>query len=447
VNERKLAAVVMAAGLGTRMRSETPKHLHPLLGRRLVDWVIETALALSVEPLVVVTSPQTEDAIGHAGVTVAVQPEARGTGDAVAAARTALAGFDGDVLVLSGDSPLLTPDLLQRLVDEHRESEAAATLLTFEPVRPLPYGRVVRDGDGNVRAIVEEGDANEQERTIRELNASTYVFDAGELWGALDELTPDNAQGELYLTDTVRGLVGAGNRVATYKSDDPEAPVGVNTRVELAAAAAVLRDRINDRHMLAGVTIVDPQATWIDPQVELGPDAVVHPFTVLRGATRVLRGAEVGPHVVAIDAEIGERALVGPFCYLRPGTVLEAGAKAGTFVELKNSRIGEGTKVPHLSYIGDAEIGAETNIGAGAITVNYPHEPGRPKGRTEIGRNVRTGVHNAFVAPIEIGDDAWIAVGSVVTDDVPPGSLAGFAPRQVTKEGYVYDKHGRPADD
>jgi bifunctional UDP-N-acetylglucosamine pyrophosphorylase/glucosamine-1-phosphate N-acetyltransferase len=447
VNERKLAAVVMAAGLGTRMRSEAPKHLHPLLGRRLVDWVIETALALRAEPLVVVTSPQTEDTIGHVGVTVAVQPEARGTGDAIAAARTALAGFDGDVLVLSGDAPLLTSELLQRLVDAHRESEAAATVLTFEPVRPLPYGRVVRDEDGNVRAIVEDGDANEQERTIRELNSSTYVFVASELWGALDELTPDNAQGELYLTDTVRGLVDAGKRVGTYKSDDPEAPVGVNTRVELAAAAAVLRDRINDRHMLAGATIVDPQATWIDPQVELEPDAVVHPFTVLRGATRVLRGAEVGPHVVAIDAEIGERALVGPFCYLRPGTVLEAGAKAGTFVELKNSRIGEGTKVPHLSYIGDAEIGAKTNIGAGAITVNYPHEPGRPKGRTEIGRNVRTGVHNAFVAPIEIGDDAWIAVGSVVTDDVPPGSLAGFAPRQVTKEGYVYDKHGRPADD
>ena len=447
MNERKLAAVVMAAGLGKRMRSETPKHLHPLLGRRLVDWVIETALALGAKPLVVVTSPQTEDTIAHVGVTVAVQPEARGTGDAIAAARTALAGFDGDVLVLSGDSPLLTPDLLQRLVDAHRESEAAATVLTFEPVRTLPYGRVVRDGDGNVRAIVEDGDANEQERSIRELNSSTYVFVASELWGALDELTPDNAQGELYLTDTVRGLVDAGRRVGTYKSDDPEAPVGVNTRVELAAAAAVLRDRINDRHMLAGATIVDPQATWIDPQVELEPDAVVHPFTVLRGATRVLRGAEVGPHVVAIDAEIGERAFVGPFCYLRPGTVLEAGAKAGTFVELKNSRIGEGTKVPHLSYIGDAEIGAETNIGAGAITVNYPHEPGRPKGRTEIGRNVRTGVHNAFVAPIEIGDDAWIAVGSVVTDDVPPGSLAGFAPRQVTKEGYVYDKHGRPADD
>ena len=429
------------------MRSETPKHLHPLLGKRLVDWVIDAARALGPEPLVVVTSPATQDAIAGDGITVAVQPEARGTGDAIAAARGALDGFEGDVLVLSGDSPLLTPELLEGLIAKHRESRAAATVLTFEPVRPLPYGRILRDDEGNVRAIVEEGDATEQERAIRELNSSTYVFEARELWGALDALKPDNVQGELYLTDTVRALAEAGKPVATYKSDDPEAPVGINTRVELAATAAVLRDRINERHMLAGTTIVDPLSTWIDPQVELEPDSIVHPFTVLRGGTRVLRGAEVGPHVVAIDAEIGERALVGPFCYLRPGTVLEAGAKAGTFVELKNSRIGEGTKVPHLSYIGDAEIGAETNVGAGGITVNYPHEPGRPKGRTKIGRNVRTGVHNAFVAPIEIGDDAWIAVGSVVTDDVPPGSLAGFAPRQVTKEGYVYDKHGRPADD
>jgi len=429
------------------MRSETPKHLHPLLGKRLVDWVIDAVRALGPEPLVVVTSPETQDAIAGDGITVAVQPEARGTGDAIAAARGALDGFEGDVLVLSGDSPLLTPELLEGLIAKHRESRAAATVLTFEPVRPLPSGRILRDDEGNVRAIVEEGDATEQERAIRELNSSTYVFEARELWGALDALKPDNVQGELYLTDTVRALAEAGKPVATYKSDDPEAPVGINTRVELAGTAAVLRDRINERHMLAGTTIVDPLSTWIDPQVELEPDSVVHPFTVLRGATRVLRGAEVGPHVVAIDAEIGERALVGPFCYLRPGTVLEAGAKAGTFVELKNSRIGEGTKVPHLSYIGDAEIGAETNVGAGGITVNYPHEPGKPKGRTKIGRNVRTGVHNAFVAPIEIGDDAWIAVGSVVTDDVPPGSLAGFAPRQVTKEGYVYDKHGRPADD
>ena len=437
----------MAGGLGTRMRSETPKHLHPLLGRRVVDWVIESVRPLAPAPLVVVTSPETHAAIDTDGVTVAVQPEARGTGDAVAAARAALAGFGGDILVLSGDSPLLTAELLEGLVAAHRAEDAAATTLTFEPLQPLPYGRIVRDDKGQVRRIIEEGDATDEERAIRELNSSTYVFEATALWDSLDRIEPANVQRELYLTDTIRMLVDEGKKVATYRSTDPAAPVGVNTRVELAYAAAILRDRINAAHMLAGATIVDPQATWIDPQVELEPDTVVHPFTVLRGATRVRRGAEVGPHVAAVDADIGERALVGPFCYLRPGTVLQAGVKAGTFVEIKNSVVGAGAKVPHLSYIGDAEIGEHANIGAGAITANYPHEPGRQKGRTKIGRDVRTGVHNAFVAPVEIGDDAWIAVGSVVTDDVPPGSLAGFAPRQVTKEGYVYDKYGRPADD
>jgi bifunctional UDP-N-acetylglucosamine pyrophosphorylase/glucosamine-1-phosphate N-acetyltransferase len=214
----------------------------------------------------------------------------------------------------------------------------------------------------------------------------------------------------------------------------------VNTRAELAATAAVLRDRINHAHMLAGATIVDPATTWIDPTVELEPDSTIQPFTVLRGSTTVARGAEVGPHVVAVDSQIGPDALVGPFCYLRPGTVLETGAKAGAFVEIKNSRIGERTKVPHQSYIGDAEIGPDTNIAARNITVNFPHQPGKPKGRTTIGRNVRTGVHNAFVAPVEIGDDAWIGAGSVITKDVPPESLAVARARQENKEGFVRRK-------
>jgi bifunctional UDP-N-acetylglucosamine pyrophosphorylase/glucosamine-1-phosphate N-acetyltransferase len=248
---------------------------------------------------------------------------------------------------------------------------------------------------------------------------------------------PANAQGELYLTDAVRLLVDAGERVAAHQSADAREPEGVNTRVELAAAAAALRDRINEAHMLAGVTIVDPATTWIEPTVRLGRDAVIEPFTVLTGDTAVGEGARFGPHAVAIDAEIGPRVTVGPFCYLRPGTVLEAGAKAGTFVEIKNSHVGEGTKVPHLSYIGDAEVGPGTNIAAGNITVNYPHEPGRPKSRTTIGRNVRTGVQNAFVAPVEIGDGAWIAAGSVITKDVPPGALAVARARQENKEGYA----------
>jgi bifunctional UDP-N-acetylglucosamine pyrophosphorylase/glucosamine-1-phosphate N-acetyltransferase len=438
VKTPKLAAVVLAAGLGTRMRSETPKHLHPLLGRRLADWVIEAARKLGPEPLVVVTSADASDAF--AGLEVAVQREPRGTGDAAAAARASLDGFDGDVLVVTGDAATITSELLAALLETHRSGGAAATVLSFEPDEPGVYGRVVRDGGGALQAIVEAGDASEDELALREVNSSIYVFEAAKLWPALEHLRPENRQGELYLTDTVRDLVAAGERVAVHKAEEAAEAEGVNTRVELAAAAAVLRDRINRAHMLAGATIVDPASTWIEPGVELEPDCTIQPFTVLRGETRVGRGAEVGPQVVAVDAVIGPGALVGPFCYLRPGTVLESGAKAGAFVEIKNSRIGERTKVPHQSYIGDAEIGADTNIAAGNITVNFPHQPGKPKGRTKIGRNVRTGVHNAFVAPVEIGDDAWIGAGSVITDDVPPESLAVARARQENKEGYVRRK-------
>jgi len=430
--------VILAAGLGTRMHSETPKHLHPLLGRRLADWVIESVRGLGPDPLVVVTSPDAREAFE--GETVAVQHEPRGTGDATAAARASLEGFDGDVLVVTGDAATITTELLGSLLETHRSAGAAATVLSFDPPEPGAYGRIVRGDDGSLQAIVEARDASEDELAIREVNSSIYVFEAAKLWPALERLSPQNAQGELYLTDTVRDLAGAGERVAVHKADDPAEAEGVNTRAELAAAGAVLRDRINLAHMLAGSTIVDPATTWIEPTVELEPDCTIQPFTVLRGGTRVARGAEVGPHVVAVDSEIGPDTLVGPFCYLRPGTVLATGAKAGAFVEIKNSHIGERTKVPHQSYIGDAEIGADTNIAAGNITVNFPHQPGKPKGKTTIGRNVRTGVHNAFVAPVEIGDDSWIGAGSVVTEDVPPESLAVARARQENKEGYVRRK-------
>ena len=424
----------MAAGMGTRMKSELPKHLHPLLGRRLVDWVIEAVRGLDPDPLVVVSSP--DHAGSYDGVTVAVQERPLGTGDAVRTAREAAAAAE-QLLVVSGDHPLLTPSLLEELVREHAASEAAATVLSFEPPDPRAYGRIVRDGNGGLRAIVEAADAGPDELAIGEVNSSIYVFAPDKLWPVLDRLEPANAQGELYLTDAVRHLVEDGERVAVFRAPDAGEVEGVNTRVELAEAAGILRDRLNRELMLAGVTIVDSATTWIDGECELEPDSTVHPFTVLRGRTTVARGAEVGPHVVAIDAEIGPRVRVGPFCYLRPGTVLAADAKAGTFVEMKNSRIGARTKVPHLSYIGDAEVGEDTNIGAGAITANFPHQPGRPKGRTKIGRNVRTGIHNGFQAPVEIGDDAWIAGGSYITEDVPPESLAGFPPRQITKEGYL----------
>jgi bifunctional UDP-N-acetylglucosamine pyrophosphorylase/glucosamine-1-phosphate N-acetyltransferase len=428
----KLGAVVMAAGLGTRMRSDVPKHLHLLLGRRMVDWVLATARELAAEPLVVVAAPSTAGAFE--GVEVAVQEQPLGTGDAVRSARAALEGRVRDVLVLSGDTPLLTAALLRDLLDTHRRTDSWATVLSFEPDEPRAYGRVLRNGDGGLAAIVEAKDATPDQLAVREVNSSIYVFRAERLWPVLERLAPQNAQGELYLTDSVALLVEEGGSVAVHKGGDPMETEGVNTRAELADVAAALRDRVNREHMLAGVTIVDPATTWIDAEVEIEADAVIHPFTVVRGVSRIAAGAQVGPHAVVVDAVVGPDALVGPFCYLRPGTVLEAGAKAGTFVEIKNSRIGERTKVPHLSYLGDTDVGDDTNIAASNVTVNQDHVT-RQKQRTVIGSNVRTGVDNAFVAPVTIGDDAWIAAGSVITEDVPAGSLAIARARQVNKEG------------
>jgi bifunctional UDP-N-acetylglucosamine pyrophosphorylase/glucosamine-1-phosphate N-acetyltransferase len=437
MTDTPLAAVVMAGGLGTRMRSELPKHFHPILGRRMVDWVIETGRETSARPLVVVTSPSARDEFAGDGLVVAIQHEPLGTGDAVRSAREALAGFDGDILVLSGDTPLLTSELLGELVATHRREGADGTILSAEPPDPRLYGRIVRDGSNRVVRIAEGTDATADEQRIREINSSIYVFRSAALWSAVEQLRPHNVQGELYLTDVIEILVAGGAKVAAHVAADHRETDGVNTRVELAQAGAVLRDRINERHMLAGVTIVDPATTWIEPTVELEADSTVHPFTVLRGATRVLTGAEIHANTVVIDAQIGRHAHVGPFCYLRPGTVLGDSSKAGTYVEIKNARIGDRTKVPHLSYIGDADIGTDTNIGAGAITANYPHQPGEQKKRTRIGNNVRTAIHNGFVAPVTIGDGAWIGAGSVITKDVPPDALGIARARQENKEGYA----------
>ncbi len=423
-----LAAVVMAAGIGTRMKSAMPKHLHPLLGRRMVDWVVEAARGAGVERLVVVASPLTADLLE--GVEVAVQEEPLGTGDAVRCARAALEGFGGDILVLNGDVPALRPETIRGLVDTHRAAGVAATVLSFEPLDAGAYGRIVRDGDGRLARIVEAADASAEELALREVNSGIYVFRAEKLWPALERLDAHNAQGELYVTDTLGVLVADGESCAVQLVDDPLEAEGVNTRAELALAAASLRDRINEEHMLAGVTIVDPASTWIEAGVEIEPDVVVHPYCVIRGGVRIETGAEIGP-----------------FAYVRPVSVIGEGAKVGTFVEVKNAAIGAGAKVPHLSYIGDAEVGEGTNVGAGNITANFSHVPGEPKKRTRIGSNVRTGVDNTFLAPVEIGDDSWIAPGAVITDDVPPGSLAGFPPRQMTKEGWVYEKHGKPDSD
>ena len=418
----------MAGGIGTRMKSATPKHLHLLLGRRMVDWVVEAARGAGVERIVVVASPSTREL--YEGFEVAVQDEPRGTGDAVRSARQALDDFNGDVLVLNGDVPALRPETIAALVETHRAAGAAATVLSFEPVDAAAYGRIVRDGEGRLARIVEARDASPEELAIGEVNSGIYVFAAAKLWPALERLTARNAQGELYVTDTLGILAGDGETCAVQLADDPLDADGINTRAELAAVAARLRDRINTAHMLAGVTIVDPASTWIDAGVAIEQDVVIHPFTVIRGDVRIATGVEIGP-----------------FASIRTLTELGADAKVGTFVELKAARVGARTKIPHLSYVGDAEIGEDTNVAAGNVTANFSHIPGQPKKRTTIGSNVRTGVDNTFLAPVEIGDDTWIAPGTVITENVPPGSLAGFAPRQVTKEGWVYEKHGNPDSD
>ena len=419
------------------MRSATSKVLHEILGRTLIDWAVAGCLESEPDRMLVVVPPGAE-AIRErlpAGVEPVTQERPLGTGDAVRAARGALEGFDGDVLVLYADHPLTDPGTLQALRATHAEAGAAATVLTFERTGAIgtDFGRIVRGGDGGVQRIVEVRDASDEERALTEVNSGIYAFRSGDLWPALEGLDAANDQGELYLTDAIGALVAASRTVVGHRHPDATAALGINTRADLAEAAALLRDRTNRRHMLAGVTIVDPATTWIDASVEIQPDALIQPFTVLRGETLIEAGADVGPHVCAVDARVGPGADVGPFCYLRPGADVGAGAKAGTFVEIKNSSIGERAKVSHLSYIGDAEIGADTNIGAGNITANYD---GTRKQRTTIGRDVRSSSDTVFVAPVTIGDGAWTAAGSVITDDIPPDALGVARARQKNIEGY-----------
>lgn len=433
---RALACIVMAGGKGTRMRSALPKVLHPTCGLPILGWVLEAAREAGASRLVVVTPPDADDvrALLPDDAIPAIQPEARGTGDAVRCGMEQLADFDGDVLVVSGDTPLIRGDLLRDVVASHRDFRAVATLLTAHVTGPNAYGRVVRDANGGVDRVVEAGDAPPAVLALTEINTGFYAFDAEALRSALGELRPDNAQGELYLPDVLPILRERRGHIVGHVTEDVVSTMGVNTRVDLADAERHLRMRLLEAHMLAGAGIVDPASTFIEHGVVLEPDCLIQPFTVLRGATRVCSGAEVGPHAVLVDAVVGENAKVGPFCYLRPGASLAARAKAGTFVEIKNSNIGEGAKVPHLSYIGDADVGERTNIGAGNITANYH---AGAKHRTTIGAHVHTGSDNVFVAPVTIGDDAYTGAGSIITDDVPEGALGIARSRQVNIDGYA----------
>jgi len=434
------------------MRSRTPKVLHDLCGRPLIAWPVDAARAVSAARIVVVDAPaRVLDGQLPDDVEIVVQPEPNGTGGATVAA-AALIDAEAPVLILMGDVPLLSAESIGGLLEAHAASGAAATVATAILDDPAGYGRIVRGADGAVERIAETksaGDAGAHELAIAEVNSGIYVFDGGALLGALPRLTSDNAQGELYLTDVLAILRADGATVLAHTVEDPLVVLGINDRVQLARAREIARRRIIDAHLLAGVDIVDPASTVIDAGVTLGQDTVVEPFTVLRGSTSAGSGCRIGPgatltdvtlgddvtilHSYAIDCEVRSGASVGPFAYLRPGTLLRERSKVGTFVEVKNSDVGEGTKVPHLSYLGDADVGPGSNLGAGTITANYD---GVSKHRTTIGAGVKGSVHTSYVAPVTLGDRAWTAAGSVVTEDVPPGALAVARARQTNVEGY-----------
>jgi len=443
-------AVILAAGQGTRMRSAVPKVLHPICGLPMVLWPVHAALQAGAAKVVVVCGPdRAVEPVLPDGVELAVQAEPRGTGDAVRAAAPQLEEPDTTVLILNGDVPLITPDAIRSLVRAHDQDGGQATVTTMLLEEPGSYGRIVRGDDGTIDRIVEAknpGDATADELAVREVNAGVYAFAAGALANALERLTADNAQGEEYLPDALLHLAP----VRAHLVDDPSLTLGINDRVDLATVTRLAQARIHEAHQLAGVTIVHPASTVIEAGVELGADTVVEPFTSLKGATRAGARCRIGPHTTAIDATLGDDvsvvhsyldgatlhrgATVGPFAYLRPGAVLHERAKAGTFVEIKNSQIGEGTKVPHLSYIGDADVGPGTNLGASTITANYD---GQRKHRTTIGARVRTSVDTTLVAPVTIGDDAFTGAGSVITDDVPPGALGIARERQTNIANYA----------
>ncbi|MFE7412164.1 bifunctional UDP-N-acetylglucosamine diphosphorylase/glucosamine-1-phosphate N-acetyltransferase GlmU [Streptomyces laurentii] len=457
---RPAAVVVLAAGEGTRMNSKTPKVLHEIAGRSLVGHVVSAARELDPEDLIVVVGHARERVAAHleegyAGTRTAVQEKQLGTGHAV---RTALDELgrtpEGTVVVVCGDTPLLSGATLKALAATHAADGNAVTVLTAEVPDSTGYGRIVRDAaTGAVTEIVEHKDATDGQRAIREINSGVFAFDGALLANALGKVRTDNSQGEEYLTDVLGILRADGHRVGASVAGDHREILGINNRVQLSEARVLLNRRLLERAMLAGVTVVDPASTFVDVTVTFEPDATVLPNTMLLGATHVAEDAVVGPNTrlsdttvgrgarvdntVADSAAVGEGAMVGPYAYLRPGTSLGPKAKAGTYVEMKNATIGEGTKVPHLSYVGDATIGEYTNIGAASVFVNYD---GEAKHHTTVGSHCKTGSDNMFVAPVTIGDGAYTAAGSVITKDVPSGALAVARGQQRNIEGWVARK-------
>jgi bifunctional UDP-N-acetylglucosamine pyrophosphorylase / glucosamine-1-phosphate N-acetyltransferase len=450
--------VILAAGQGARMKSSVPKALHDLCGKPLVRWPVDAALAAGASKVVVVGGPdRAVEPYLPDGATLAVQQEARGTGDAVLAAADEIAADDA-VVVINGDVPLITAEAIDALARAHAADGAAATMATMVLDDPTGYGRVVHNGDGSVERVVETkapGDATPEELAIHEVNTGVYAFAGGPVLEALRRVRPDNAQGEVYLPDALPVLRAAGERIAAYQVDDATLTLGVNDRADLAEVTALARRRILRHHMRNGVTMLSPQTTIVDAGVRIGADTVLEQGCTLRGATTIGERCRIGPHATMTDADVHDEVTVrhawvegataedgvtvGPYAYLRPGTILRRGSKAGTFVEIKNSDVGAGSKVPHLSYIGDADIGEESNLGAATITANYNART-KAKTRTKLGKRVKTSVDTTLVAPVELGDDAYTAAGSVITEDVPEEALGVARARQRNVAGYARRK-------
>jgi len=448
----KLRAVILAAGESTRMRSSSPKVTHRVCGRPLIAYPINGAKAIGADLVVVVGrgADAVRTAVGQESVATFVEQSQRlGTGHALLQARDACKDADA-IVVLPGDMPLISETTLRRLVDHHRGTNAAATVLSAELADPAGYGRVLRTA-GRPTAIVEHKDATPAQRLIREVCTSVYCFDPRRLWSALSRVERRNQQGEYYLTDVIGILAGEGQSVEVVRVEDPREGLGVNDRKQLAALSAVMRERILDRLMESGVTVLDPASTYVDDTVEVAPDAVLYPGVFLEGRTTIGAGTVVGagchviqtriadrvtllPYCVLRESAVDEGAVLGPFCHLRPLSHVGAGAKIGNFVELKKSRVGRGAKVPHLSYVGDATIGAAVNVGAGTITCNYD---GVAKHETVVGDGAFIGTNTSLVAPVTVGEGAYVGAGSVITKDVPAGALAVTRAPQTVREGWV----------